>query len=61
MKSRTHPDWYWRAEAAIEREDVACFDVAANIGQIFGNVKHMAWFVRAVAEELGYIDTEASS
>jgi len=37
---------------AIEREDVVCFDVAAEHGQIFGNVKDMRWFVEAVAEAL---------
>ena len=37
---------------AIEREDVVCFDVAAAHGQIFGNVKHMDWFVEAVADAL---------
>ena len=42
-----------QAREAIEREDVICFDICANCGQIFGNVKHMRWFVRAVADELG--------
>ena len=37
---------------AIEREDVVCFDVAAEHGQIFGNVKHMKWFAEAVSEAL---------
>lgn len=41
-----------RAEEAIENEDEICFDVAANVGQMFGNVKHMTWFKEAVAEEL---------
>jgi hypothetical protein len=40
------------ALAAIERQDTVCFDVAAENGQIFLNVKHMKWFVDAVAEAL---------
>lgn len=40
------------AQQAIENEARVCFDVCANLGQIFGNVKHMAWFVDAVAQEL---------
>jgi hypothetical protein len=40
------------AREAIEREDDVCFDVAADHGQIFANVKHMTWFVEAVATEL---------
>jgi hypothetical protein len=40
------------AREAIEREDTVCFDVAAEHGQIFGNVKGMKWFVDAVAESL---------
>jgi len=41
-----------KARAAIQREDSVCFDVAAEYGQMFENVKHMKWFVRAVADEL---------
>lgn len=40
------------AREAIEREDQVCFDVCADRCQIFGNVKHMDWFVEAVAAEL---------
>lgn len=40
------------AREAIEREDQVCFDVCADRCQIFGNVKHMTWFVEAVAQEL---------
>src|SRR5439155_9320453 len=36
------------AQEAIDNEDVVCFDVAAEHGQIFGNVKRMTWFVQAV-------------
>jgi hypothetical protein len=28
------------------------YDVAADCGQIVGNVKHMKWFRQAVAEEM---------
>jgi hypothetical protein len=56
MAKRTvHPDWYWKAAEAIDREARVCFDVAADCGQMFGNVKHMTWFHRAVAEELGLV------
>jgi len=41
-----------KAERAIERGDARCFDLAAEKGQIFDNVKHMKWFVQLVAEEL---------
>lgn len=41
-----------KARRAIMREDPICFDVAAEHGQMFGNVKHMKWFVEAVAEEM---------
>ncbi len=40
------------ALAAIHNEEQVCFDVAAENGQIFGNVKGMKWFVEAVAEAL---------
>ncbi len=40
------------ALAAIEREYTVCFDVAAEHGQMFLNVKHMKWFVDAVADAL---------
>jgi hypothetical protein len=46
------PKFIEAAQRAIEDEDDVVFDVAANIGQIFGNVKHMKWFLHAVAEEL---------
>jgi hypothetical protein len=41
-----------KAKAAIKRRDIRCFDVCDNVGQIFDNVKHMSWFVNAVADEL---------
>lgn len=41
-----------RARKAIERRATVCFDVAAECGQMFDNIKHMSWFVAAVADEL---------
>lgn len=40
------------AEDAIEGETDLPYDVAANAGQMFGNVKHMRWFIAAVADEI---------
>jgi len=50
------------AQQAIDNEDEVCFDVAAEFGQMFANVKHMSWFVEAVAQELSerYSDEETS-
>jgi hypothetical protein len=48
------------AQAAIDRKDEICYDIAANEGQIFDNVKHMRWFVEAVAEELSLSPAEGS-
>jgi len=42
-----------QAMEAIENEDIVCFDVAAEYGQMFANVKHMTWFIEAVADEIG--------
>ena len=40
------------AQEAIDNDDEVIYDVAAETGQIVGNVKHMDWFVQAVAEAL---------
>jgi hypothetical protein len=45
-------EFYIKAQEAIDEEKDICFDVAADCGQMFGNVKHMGWFVRMVAEAL---------
>lgn len=37
---------------AIEHDDALIHDVAANVGQIVGNVKHTRWFRDAVAEAI---------
>lgn len=44
--------WLRAAEQAIEDGSEVIFDVAAEVGQIVDNVKHMSWFVEAVAREL---------
>jgi hypothetical protein len=41
-----------KALRAIKRGDIVVYDVAANYDQLVGNVKHMSWFVDAVADEL---------
>ena len=40
------------AQEAIDSRSVVAFDVCAEHGQIFDNVKHMRWFRDAVANEL---------
>ena len=40
------------AQELIDAEDEFVFDVAANHGQIFEYVRHMSWFIKAVAEML---------
>lgn len=47
-----HEEWTKQAQQAIDRDDVLIYDVATGIGQIVDNVKHMRWFVLAVAREL---------
>jgi hypothetical protein len=39
-----------KAQEAIENDDEVIYYVAADSGQIVGNVKHMTWFVERVAE-----------
>lgn len=45
-------DQIQEAKKLIEAEDPFCYDIASSHGQIFDNVKHMAWFINAVAEGL---------
>lgn len=40
------------ADDAIKAESVDAFDVAADCGQMFGNVKHMTWFRERLAYQL---------
>jgi hypothetical protein len=60
------PDTLQLAQRLIDSGDDIAYDVAANDGQIFDNVKGMEWFVKAVAEEIAgnedtvreYLDNE---
>jgi hypothetical protein len=48
----THEEAIAQARELIEQDDQLIYDVAANLGQIVANVKHMAWFRIAIAEEV---------
>ena len=48
----TLKDLRFAVDAKIEAAGDLVYDVAAEHGQIFDNVKHLAWFRRAVAQEL---------
>ena len=48
-KQQTPPADYDKARSLIDREDSICYDIASNYGQIFHNVKHMTWFIKAIA------------
>lgn len=53
MKQPTiDPHWLAEAEACIACDGTEAHDLAAEHGQIFDNVKHMTWFIRALAEQL---------
>lgn len=41
-----------QARRLIEKDDMLIYDVASRQGQIVANVKHMRWFLEAVAEDL---------
>lgn len=45
-------DWIARARRAIERDTNDVYDCASHYCQIVGNVKHMHWFVQALAKWL---------
>ena len=51
-RAKTAQDLLSRAEEAIENDEDFIYDVAADVGQMVGNVKHMRWFLRAVANWL---------
>lgn len=53
MSKPTIEDLMKRAKVAIEEDEPVIYDVAANEGQVVNNVKHMRWFIEAVAQELG--------
>ena len=44
--------FYEEALTCIENELPICYDIAAENGQQFKNVKHMSWFIDAVADYL---------
>jgi transcriptional antiterminator len=44
---------YERAIWAIAIENPICFEVAKEYGKLFCDVKHLRWFILAVAERLG--------
>ncbi len=48
----TKQDAIKKAQSHIERKSDLAHDVTANTGQIFENVKHMKWFVLAIAMEI---------
>lgn len=48
----TVDDLLARARSAIERDERFIYDVAAETRQMVGNVKHMRWFIEAVANWL---------
>jgi hypothetical protein len=53
VRALAGPTYYEeKVRELIESEDQLCYDVASNFGQDFENVKHMAWFKHALAEEL---------
>lgn len=41
-----------RAQQAIDNDETIIYDVAAEHGQMVDNVKHMLWFLDAVADEI---------
>jgi rubrerythrin len=51
-RAKTARDLLGRAEEAIENDEDFIYDVAADAGQMVGNVKHMRWFLHAVANWL---------
>ena len=51
-KTAASPEAMQLAQELIDRDDDLIYDVAANVGQIVDNIRHMQWFVEAVADEL---------
>jgi len=41
-----------KAQGHIERGTDLAYDVAVSNGQMLANVKHMVWFIKAVAFEI---------
>jgi len=51
-RALTERDLLSRAEDAIENDEHFIYDVAADMGQQVDNVRHMKWFLKAVANWL---------
>jgi len=51
-KTAASPEALEKAQWLIDNDDEIIYDVAANVGQIVDNVKHMRWFLNAVADEI---------
>ena len=45
-------DLWFQVENRIERQDPLIYDVLAETGQMFDNVRHMRWFRYAVAQAM---------
>lgn len=45
-------EFYEQALDFIAHELPICYDIAWEVGQHFDNVKHMSWFIDAVADYL---------
>ncbi len=48
-RQATRNDLLRRARRAIERDEHFIYDVAANCGQLVGNVRNTQWFLQEVA------------
>lgn len=48
----TQQDRIRRAQRAIDHNETVIYDVAADCGQMVDNIKHMRWFVAAIADEI---------
>ena len=52
MRVPTWDDTLAAAQQRIDRGDDLVHDVCAERGQILANIKHMRWFLVAIAKEL---------
>lgn len=48
--------WHREGSDLTEEQSHVLYDTAAEYGQILDNVCHMAWFVKALAENLEALD-----
>jgi len=51
-KRMTKQETIKKAQGHIERKSALAYEVANEHGQIFGNVRHMKWFLLAIANEI---------